>query len=200
MFIKKSIALILYAIAILALNISYTQEFEEQAKDKVKYKAIIEQNSCEAYIILNIDIIENWHINAANLPIESYSFATQINLDSSINYYFDNVINEPSCERTYDSIAKEYLYLHDGSIYMKKRIYILSEKNFILNGEFVFQTCDDKHCLPIHTEKFNIKVNGCVEEQKNQVSVEDEPLPISLLYIFGCFIIIIIVVIYIKKK
>ena len=197
---KKFIALFIYVFAIATINLSYSQVSIENPNEKVKFLVDIEQENCEALIVLNIEIVDNWHINAANLPSESFSFPTQINLDSSINYNFDDVITEPKFEKKYDSAAKEFLYLHNGSISIKKKIKILSKENFILNGEFVFQTCDDKHCLEPYSEKFKIEVNGCFKEQKNEASKEDSSFPISFIYILGCFILVVTVIIFIRKR
>ena len=97
----------------------------EKPEDKVSYELKLEQNNCSAFIVANIKVIENWHINAANLPPESYSVPTQINLDTSYLYTTDDSIFEPEFEHVYDSLAKEDLYLHDGNIVIKKRVTLL---------------------------------------------------------------------------
>ena len=200
MSLKKFIALFIYVFAIATINLSYSKISKENPSEKVKFLVDIEQENCEAIIVLNIEIIDNWHINAANLPSESFSFPTQINLDSSINYNFDDVITEPVFEKKYDSAAKEFLYLHDGEISIKKKIKIISKENFILSGEFVFQTCDDKHCLEPYSEKFEIEVNGCNKEEINETSKESSSFPISFIYILGCFVLVVTILIFIRKK
>ena len=92
----------------------------EKPEDKASYELKLEQNNCSAFIVANIKVIENWHINAANLLPESYSVPTQINLDTSYLYTTDDSIFEPEFEHVYDSLAKEDLYLHDGNIVIKK--------------------------------------------------------------------------------
>ena len=72
-------------ILIFSLNSVISQDIEKP-QDKVSYQVSIDQNNCAAYIIVSVQIIDNWHINAANLPIESFSIPTQINLDLSDNF------------------------------------------------------------------------------------------------------------------
>jgi thiol:disulfide interchange protein DsbD len=184
--LNKVISLVFILIAISINNTFFAEEIEKPI-DKVKYDISIEQNNCEVFILFNIQIVENWHINAANLPVESFSIPTQINLDSSKNFIVYDSMYEPDFEHIYDSIAKEDLYLHDGNITIKKKIEIISPKAFEINGEFVFQTCDDTHCLPIYSEGFNLKVNGCSKEEikGNDInSNEEESESNFLIYIF----------------
>ena len=53
---------------------------KENPRDKVKYRLSLEQDGCEAYVVANIQIIEGWHINGANLPMDCYSLPTEITL------------------------------------------------------------------------------------------------------------------------
>ena len=199
----KRFTLFFYFISIFSLNSVISQDIEKP-QDKVSYQVSIDQNNCDAYIIVSVQIIDNWHINAANLPIESFSIPTQINLDLSDNFTDYDSINEPEFEKTYDSIAKEWLYLHDGNINFKKRISINSKNNFKIKGEFVYQTCDDKHCLPIFSEKFEIPVNGCNKKKEPQLaqkeSSELKDSKNSLKIIIGIALIISLVITFLFYK
>ena len=113
---------------------------KEDPRDKVKYRLSLEQNGCEAYIIANIDIIDGWHINGANLPIDCYSLPTEIILAQDTLLFIDSdSIIEPEYEEIYDKVAKEMLYLHDGAITMKKKITILTDSNFVLRAHLLFK-------------------------------------------------------------
>ena len=63
---------------------------KEDPRDKVKYNLSLEQNGCEAYIIANIEIIDVWHINGANLPIDCYSLPTEIILAQDTLLFIDS--------------------------------------------------------------------------------------------------------------
>lgn len=202
----KVTALILFLI-VFSLGNSFFAENLEKPNDKVKYNISIEQNNCEVYLLFNISIIENWHINAANLPLESFSIPTQINLnlDSSKKFIVYDSVYEPAFEHIYDSIAKEDLYLHDGEITIKRKLEIISPEAFEINGEFVYQTCDETHCLPIYSEGFTIKVNGCSKEgikENDDSPINDKSDGNFLIYIFIGVIGLLIfgVLSYLKKK
>lgn len=201
----RRFALFFYFISIFSLNSVLSQEIEKP-QDKVIYQVSIDQNNCDADIIVSVQIIDNWHINAANLPMESFSIPTQINLDSSDNFTVFDSIYEPEFEKTYDSIAKEWLYLHDGNINFKKIIRINSEDNFTITGEFVYQTCDDKHCLPIFSEKFEIPVNGCNKKeelqlaQKESSELNDSKNPTKIIIGIVLIISLLITFLFYKNK
>ena len=201
----RRFALFFYFISIFSLNSVLSQEIEKP-QDKVIYQVSIDQNNCDADIIVSVQIIDNWHINAANLPMESFSIPTQINLDSSDNFTVFDSIYEPEFEKTYDSIAKEWLYLHDGNINFKKIIRINSKDNFTITGEFVYQTCDDKHCLPIFSEKFEIPVNGCNKKeelqlaQKESSELNDSKNPTKIIIGIVLIISLLITFLFYKNK
>ena len=130
-------------------------------EDKVHYIIKSKQNGCELTIFAEIEIEDQWHINAANLPAESFSIPTDILIDTSYKYRIEDTIYEPKSHYVYDEIAKENLYLHDGKITISKKIFIQTKDNFTLKGFFTFQTCDDNHCLPPYDGEFEVKVNGC---------------------------------------
>ena len=83
---------------------------KEDPRDKVKYSLSLEQTGCEAYVIANIEIIDGWHINGANLPIDCYSLPTEIILVQDTLLFMDSdFIIEPEYEEIYDKVAKEML-------------------------------------------------------------------------------------------
>jgi len=184
------------------------ERVNEKPEDKVGFELKLEQNNCSVFIVANIKIIEEWHINAANLPLESYSVPTQINLDTSSLYTTNDSIFEPEFEHIYDSLAKEDLYLHDGNITIKKRVTLLKNVSDTIKGEFVFQTCDDKHCLPIFAKRFEFVFKPCNSEAKETIHVDEnskETLDSStniylIIIIVGAFILALLLWILKRKK
>lgn len=147
-------------------NITVAQDMEFP-EDKVKYTIKSEQNGCELTIFAEIEIEDKWHINAANLPIESFSIPTDLYVDTSSKFIIEDTVYEPEFHHVYDEIAKEDLYLHSGKITISRKIFIQTQDNFILKGLFTFQTCDDNHCLPPFDGEFEVQVKGC--EYQNYV-------------------------------
>ena len=152
--------LLFYCFALLICSNIYSQEIEFP-EDKVKYTINFVQKECVVTISADIDIEEGWHINGANIPLESFSIPTDLYLDTSSMFISEDSIYEPVFEHVYDDIAKEDLYLHKGKITISRKVFIKSEKDFVLKGFFTFQTCDDSHCLPPYDGPFEIKVKGC---------------------------------------
>lgn len=197
-------------ILLLSSNIISQEEkrVNEKPEDKVDFELKLEQNNCSVFIVANIQIIKGWHINAANLPIESYSVPTQINLDTSSLYTTNDSIFEPEFEHIYDSLAKEDLYLHDGNITIKKRVTLLKNVSDTIKGEFVFQTCDDKHCLPIYAKRFEFVFKPCDSESKEAITADQkkiETLDSSnnkylMMIIGGAFILVLLLWILKRKK
>ena len=146
----------------------FSQEMEFP-EDKVKYTLNIVQEECVVTILAEIDIEEGWHINAANLPLESFSIPTDLYLDKSSMFVSEDSIYEPVFEHVYDDIAKEDLYLHEGKITISRKVSIKSEKDFVIKGVFTFQTCDDNHCLPPFDGPFEFKIKGCDVESLNEI-------------------------------
>ena len=170
---------------------------KEDPRDKVKYNLSLEQNGCEAYIIANIEIIDGWHINGANLPIDCYSLPTEIILAQDTLLFIDSdSIIEPEYEEIYDKVAKEMLYLHDSAITMKKKITLLSDSNFVLKGTFTFQTCDDVHCLPPFSDKFTFKISGCSQKSSANEKNSNE----VMIIIFGLISLLIISVLILRRR
>ena len=152
--------LFFYCFALLVCSNLYSQEIEFP-EDKVKYTINFVQKECVVTISANIDIEEGWHINGANIPLESFSIPTDLYLDTSSMFISEDSIYEPVFEHVYDDIAKEDLYLHKGKITISRKVFVKSENDFVLKGFFTFQTCDDSHCLPPYDGPFEIKVKGC---------------------------------------
>ena len=170
---------------------------KEDPRDKVKYSLSLEQTGCEAYVIANIEIIDGWHINGANLPIDCYSLPTEIILVQDTLLFMDSdFIIEPEYEEIYDKVAKEMLYLHDGAITMKKKITILTDSNFVLKGTFTFQTCDDVHCLPPFSDEFTLKISGCSQKSGANEKKSNE----VVIIIFGLISVLIISTLIIRKR
>lgn len=152
--------LFLSCIALIISGKLFSQDIEFP-EDKVTYSINVVQKGCIVSIIADIDIEEGWHINGANLPLESFSIPTNLFLDTSSMFIIEDSIYEPEVKRIYDNIAKEDLYLHEGKIKISRKVIVNSEKDFVIKGVFTFQTCDDSHCLPPYDGPFEVKVKGC---------------------------------------
>ena len=183
MYLKKLLVFIIGLLFLFSGKNIVSQEMEFP-EDKVHYIISAEQNGCEVTIKASIEIDDDWHINAANLPPESFSIPTDLFIDTSSNYILDDKISEPEFHHVYDEIAKEDLYLHSGQLTISRKLYVSTQNDFAVKGFFTFQTCDDNHCLPPYDGPFELAVKGCnfeefeipeISEENNIVIVEKNP-------------------------
>tara|TARA_B100001248_G_scaffold126682_1_gene94986 strand:+ start:496 stop:2553 length:2058 start_codon:yes stop_codon:yes gene_type:complete len=183
MYLKKLLVFIIGLLFLFSGKNIVSQEMEFP-EDKVHYIISAEQNGCEVTIKASIEIDDDWHINAANLPPESFSIPTDLFIDTSSNYILDDKISEPEFHHVYDEIAKEDLYLHSGQLTISRKLYVSTQSDFTFKGFFTFQTCDDNHCLPPYDGPFELAVKGCnfeefeipeISEENDIVIVEENP-------------------------
>ena len=142
----------------IGMKVSYGQI--EYPEDKVSWKFTVEQDGEDAYIVGTITMVEHWHIYAANLPEGAFSIPTEINLKPNKNYKTVGGVKEPKPIFEHDEMAGEDLYYHSNMVKLKRKIKVLSEEDFTIEGTFSFQTCDDDHCLPPHFADISVKVKG----------------------------------------
>ena len=173
MYLKKLLVFIIGLLFLFSGKNIVSQEMEFP-EDKVHYIISAEQNGCEVTIKASIEIDDDWHINAANLPPESFSIPTDLFIDTSSNYILDDKISEPEFHHVYDEIAKEDLYLHSGQLTISRKLYVSTQNDFAVKGFFTFQTCDDNHCLPPYDGPFELAVKGCNFEEFEIPEISEE--------------------------
>lgn len=161
---SRIIGLLAFALTV-SSSISTVFGQVELGKDKVKVTFSIQQNDCEATIVANIVMANEWHINSTVLPEGSFGYATSFRLEKSSSFKTVGGVTEPKPHIYMDEKADEMLSTHEGTIVMKRKIKIVSEKDFTLSGTFDFQTCDEAMCLPPAEYEFNLKIKGCVKEE-----------------------------------
>ena len=161
----------LLAVAFLFITSSLVAQIE-LPQDMVKAVFTVEQNGDEATIIATITVRKKWHINAIVLPKGTFGLATDYTLVPSANYKAIGGIIEPKPIEKFDEAADELLAYHEGTFKLKRKIKVLSKKDFKLNGEFYFQTCNDVRCLPDYTMKFTVDVKGVSSEAKSTEASE----------------------------
>ena len=157
-------------------SVSAQLEFPE---DKVSWSFSVDQKGSEATIIGKIKVVDHWHINATKLPAGSFGFPTSVDLKKSSNYKAIGGVIEPKPIEIYDELADEKLAYHEGSFILKRKIKVLSEKDFELSGSFIFQTCNEVKCLPDYTAGFKLKIKGCAPEDSTAAIENDDNASVS---------------------
>jgi thiol:disulfide interchange protein DsbD len=158
MTIFRSLLSVLFVL-LTANAISQTIDLPE---DKVKWSFSVEQDGDEAFIVAKIKVVEHWHINASKLPKGSFGYPTSLELKKGPQFSVIGGVIEPKPIQVHDDIADEDLAYHEGSFQLKRKIKILSEKDFEISGTFAFQTCDEFKCLPDLSVPFKVKVKGAI--------------------------------------
>lgn len=168
----RKAAYILLSFLFSAFALTEAQAQLEFPEDKVHWKFSVEQNGDEASIIGTITMEPKWHIYAANLPEGVFIIPTEIKLPTSANYKVVGSVIEPKPHFEHDDLTDEDLYYHSGTIKMKRKIKVLSEKDFKITGTFTFQTCDDVKCLPPHSADFTVSLKGVKKDQSEAANPE----------------------------
>jgi len=158
-----SIPSLLLLLSLFVGNFSFSQlEFPD---DVVKAKFSVEQNGCEATINVKVTTIPKWHINAVKLPKGSFLFPTSLTIEKGAGFSLVGVNIEPKPHYMRDEMADEDLFYHEGTFTIKQKIKITSENDFVLEGGFTFQTCNDVKCLPDFTYPINLNIKACPKEE-----------------------------------
>ena len=158
----------------------------ELPEEKVNAKISLQQNDCNLEVVIDVDIVEGWHINSHVLPEGSFSIPTNITIEKSKNYKFRTGIIEPKPVLEFDEIADEMMSYHHHKFTLKKKIISNSKKDYVLKGVFSFQTCNDVKCLPEYGQPFELKVKACGpvmelrDDPKSSVDEIENPLILSL--------------------
>lgn len=141
----------------------------ELPEDKVKMSATVEQKGCEATILVKVNIVPKWHINACKLPEGSFLFPTSITFRKGEEFLLQGKLIEPKPHYMRDELADEDLFYHEGTVVFKQKVKVISEKDFTLKGEFEYQTCNDVKCLPNSTYPIAVKLKGCPLSQSSAI-------------------------------
>jgi len=177
---NKLLSFVLLAIISISNGIISSQI--ELPEDKVKSTISLNQDDCSLEVVVDVDIVEGWHINSHWLPEGSFSIPTNINIEKSKNHKFQTGIIEPPPILEFDEMADEMMSYHHHKFKLKKKLTSKGKKDYLLKGTFSFQTCNDVKCLPEFEQPFELKVKACgpklelKEEQKpvNKPEVTEE--------------------------
>ena len=152
----------------------------ELPEDKVKSAISLIQNDCNLEVVVDVDIVEGWHINSHVLPEGSFSIPTNITIEKSSNYSFRGGIIEPEPILEFDEMADEMMSYHHHKFTLKKNVISKSREDYVLKGTFSFQTCNDVKCLPEYEQPFELKVKGCGPKLELRDEVKPNKAPDTL--------------------
>ncbi len=159
---------IFFSLIVLLFGTTFLSAQIEFGDSKVKSNFTIEQIGDEATISCKISIADHWHIGPASVPEGSFTLPTILELKKSPNFKLVGNVIEPKPIFKHDDVAGEDLVYHEGTVILKRKIKILSTKDFTIKGLFSYQTCNDVTCLlPFETD-FSLKVKGVLVTDSKQ--------------------------------
>jgi thiol:disulfide interchange protein len=155
----KNLSVKIFAALAILFSAWNTQAQIIEPKEVVMANFSIEQNDCEAYVVVKLDIKDKWHINSNKLPEGSYSIPSDININATNQFKIGKII-EPKPHIFKDELG-DVQSQHEKSLTIKRKIDVLSATDFVLTGTFAYQTCIDGKCLPPDEYEFSLNVKGC---------------------------------------
>lgn len=170
---KSKVLGVFLLVFVLSSSIFDSSAQVELGKDKVKVTFSVQQNGCDATITARIVMDDHWHINSIILPEGSFGYATAFNLEESSSFKTIGGVIEPKPHVYMDEKAGEMLSTHEGTIVMKRKINVISDKDFTISGSFDFQTCDEVKCLRPESYEFSLKIKGCSDDEEEVEEVEN---------------------------
>ncbi len=162
---------IIFLISLLASGL-----MSAQILDPVDYTTSVKkisENLVEIQVTATMD--EGWHIYSVNTSEESMVIGTELNVPASPNYELIGTVKEPVPHTEYDPNFQEELSFHGGSVTFSQRLKILSDKDFSLKAEFVYQTCNDEMCLPPEYVDVAYNLQAATAVPPVDVNSEDSP-------------------------
>ncbi|MFT6243471.1 MAG: thiol:disulfide interchange protein DsbD [Salibacteraceae bacterium] len=130
------------------------------ADEKLSTTMSVVRDGDNATVILKVEMVEHWHINAVVLPPENFGWATTFVLNDSPNFKTVGGVIEPKPLTYFDELSGETISTHEGTFKLKRKIKILSDKDFKIEGSLGFQTCDENQCLPPFDMPLTVKVKA----------------------------------------
>ncbi len=132
-----------------------------QIQDPVDLEHSVKRISdTEAELQVKATLDEHWHIYATDLPEESFVIATEFNLTPAKSYQKLGKLKEPKPIEEYDPNFQEVLRWHEKEAVFSQRIKVLSQSDFTVKVEFVYQTCNEEMCLPPEYVDLEFAVKG----------------------------------------
>lgn len=89
-----------------------------------------------------------WHVYSITTPDTSFIIGTEFNFEESNNYRLAEPLQEPEPHTEYDPNFEETLSFHSDKAVFSQVIEKLSDEDFEVKVEFVYQTCNEATCLP----------------------------------------------------
>lgn len=130
---------LLFLVGVLQAQILDPVDLEFQVKD-------LENNRAEITATVFMD--PGWHVYSITTPDTSFIIGSEFNFEENENYQLAGPLEEPEPHTEYDPNFEETLSFHSDKAVFRQVIEKLSDEDFEIKAEFVYQTCNEATCLP----------------------------------------------------
>lgn len=132
-----------------------------QILDPVDVEHSVERISdTEALLKVTATLEEGWHIYSIQKKEGSFVISTEFNIPESKDYRLVGEVKEPQPKEEYDVNFEEELKFHEHEATFTQKVKILSEKDFVVPAEFVYQVCNEATCLTPQYIDIEFKLKG----------------------------------------
>ncbi len=131
-----------------------------QEKEPVKWNYSVKKISDkEAILIFEAKIDPRWHLYSQYFP-DGGPVRMSFNFRNSNDYKrVGKIIESPAPKVERDEVFEMDVQYFEGKATLSQKIQVLSEKDFIIDGEFEYQVCFEDKCVLFNPE-FEFKITG----------------------------------------
>ncbi len=117
-------------------------------------------------LIAKVTMDPGWHVYSVKTPDTSFIIGSDFIFKESANFELIGEVSEPEPHCEYDENFMENLCYHEKVVRFKQRIKVLSTKDFTIDGEYTYQTCNEETCLPPEYVEHSFKLKGYAKAEK----------------------------------
>lgn len=178
--------------ALLLATISSTQAGAQMFENIVRWETA-QTNDADGVVTLTYTatIQSGWHIYGVDLPEDGPTVTTADLSESKGIKALTGLTPDRKPATTYDPNFAMDLTTFDGKVTFTQKVQILDPTNFVIQGDLIWQACDDKTCTPPDRYSFSYGPKDLktavtsvpaadVEEGSPVVADEPAPEPVAL--------------------
>ncbi len=144
---------------------------EPQNVDEViKWKTSVQQNGCEATLIVEVTQLDGWHLYSQILPENAMNIPTTFKWDGGSGVELKGKTSEPHTD-VVDNDGFPERPFHGNKVVFKQKVTITDGKAHEVKMSVEFMACKES-CFPPSTKNFTFKLKDCGSENGT-----DEPDP-----------------------
>ena len=173
--------------ALLLATICSTQAGAQMFENIVRWETA-QTNDVDGVVTLTYTatIQSGWHIYGVDLPEDGPTVTTADLSESKGIKALTGLIPDKKPATTYDPNFAMDLTTFDGKVTFTQKVQILDPTNFVIQGDLIWQACDDKTCTPPDRYSFSygpkdlktaVTSVPTADIQEGDEVVEDEPAP-----------------------